>query len=97
MKSIAESITCEKQLCHKLDLKFNNWVALHLAVFGEGMDMGAGDDKVVEDAHVHQRQRLHQRAREQQVGLARFGRAGRVVVGQHYAGGVVFQRRLHHF
>lgn len=37
---------------------------LDLAVFREGMHLPPGHNEMVEDAHVHQRQRLHQRARQ---------------------------------
>ena len=82
VKTTTESMTCEKQLCRAIDQKFNNWRALHLTVFGERMHVRAGDDKMVEDAHVDQRQRLHQRTGQHEVGFARLGRAGRMIVGQ---------------
>ena len=53
------------------------------------------DDEVVEDAHVHQRQRRLQRLRQELVGTARFGRPARMVVRQCYRGGVLLQRALH--
>ena len=56
----------------------------------------SGHHKMVEDADIDQRQRLHQRARQQQVGFAGLRRAGRMVMGQHDAGGIARQRFLHH-
>ena len=37
---------------------------LDLAMFRKRMHLPTGHDEMVEDAHVHQRERLHQRARE---------------------------------
>ena len=68
-----------------------------MPVFGERMHLAPGHDKVIEDAYIDQRQRLHQRARQQQVRFAGLGAAGGVVVGQHDAGRVVQQRLLDHF
>ena len=70
---------------------------LELPVFGEGMDLPSCHHKVVEHAHIDQRQRLHQRTRQQQVRFAGVRRAGRVVVRQNYAGRIVLQRLFHHF
>ena len=70
---------------------------LDLPMFRERMHLPSGHDEMVEYAHVHQRQGLHQRARQQQIRFAGLGRAGRVVVRQHDAGRVVQQRLLDHF
>lgn len=69
----------------------------HLAVLGKRMHLVPGNNKVVEDAHVDKCQRLHERARQQQVGLAGGGHAGWVVMRQHHAGRVAGQRFAHHF
>lgn len=70
---------------------------LDLSMFRKRMHLSPGHDEMVEDAHVDQRQRLRQRAREQQIRFAGLGRAGRVVVGEHDAGRVVQQCLLDHF
>ena len=70
---------------------------LDLPMFRKRMHLSPGHDEMVEDAHVHQRQRLRQRAREQQIRFAGLWRAGRVVVREHDAGRVVQQCLLDHF
>ena len=52
---------------------------------------------MVEDANANQVQRLFQRMRQVEVGATGFHGAGRVVVGQHHAGGIVREGRLDHF
>lgn len=55
----------------------------------------AGHHEVIQDAHVDQRQRLHQRAGQGEIRFAGVGHAGRMVVGQQHAGRVVGQRFAH--
>jgi len=61
-------------------------------VFRKRMHERPGHDDVVEHAHVDEPERLDQRLRQAQVGVARFRQAGRVVVGEDHAGRVVRQR-----
>lgn len=71
--------------------------ALELAMFGERVHAPASHHEVVENADIDERERLRQRAREPQVSLARFRVARRMVVRQHYAGGIARQCFLEHF
>ena len=66
-------------------------------MLGEGVNLMSGDDEMVENTDIHQGQRLHQRARQQQIRLARLRRSRWMVVRQHDAGGVARQRLLDHF
>ncbi|MNP32050.1 hypothetical protein D3C76_1252070 [compost metagenome] len=51
---------------------------------------------MVEHAHIHQRQGIFQALGEQAIGLARFGDAGRVVMGEDQRRRVVRQGALDH-
>lgn len=53
--------------------------------------------KMIEDAHIDQRQGPDQRLRDHQIGVAGVWRAGRVVVGQQHARSVAGQRFLDYF
>ena len=59
--------------------------------------MVAGDDEVVEDLHVHERQSFFEATCEQLIGLARLRGAGRMVMSEDHGGGVGSERRLHNF
>ena len=47
---------------------------------GQRDDLGVADDEVIEQSDVDQRESVAQPAGDRQVGLARFGHAGRVIV-----------------
>ena len=70
---------------------------LHQAPFGEGNDLGAADDEVVEYADVNGFERDAQLARDGDVGMAGFGDSRGVVVRQDHRGGVVGQAAFHYF
>src|SRR3990170_6271213 len=55
---------------------------LHQSALGEGDGLIAGDDEVIQDLDLDERQRLLEAARQQLVRLARLRGAGRVVVGK---------------
>src|SRR5688572_10239523 len=67
---------------------------LHQSALGEGDRLVAGDDEVVQDLDVDERQRLLEAARQQLVRLAGLRRAGRVVVGKDHRRRVRLERRL---
>jgi len=52
---------------------------------------------MVKHAHIHQRQCLHQPARQLHVGTAWFGNARGMIVGQNYRRCIVMQGASHHF
>src|SRR6266481_6684687 len=70
-------------------------ILLQQSPLGEGQSVVAGDDEVVEDLHVHERQSLLEVTGEQLIGLARLRGAGRMVMSEDHGGGVGFERRLH--
>src|SRR2546427_12025519 len=70
-------------------------ILLQQSTFSEGQGVVAGDDEVVEDFHVHERQSLLEATGEQLIGLARLRGAGRMVMSEDHGGGVDSERRLH--
>src|SRR6059036_1048060 len=70
-------------------------ILLQQSPLGEGQSVVAGDDEVVEDLHVHERQSLLEVTGEQLIGLARLRGAGRMVMSEDHGGGVDSERRLH--
>src|SRR5438552_17504309 len=72
-------------------------ILLQQSPLSEGQGVVAGDDEVVEDLHVHERQSLLEATGEQLIGLARLRGAGRMVMSEDHGGGVDSERRLHNF
>lgn len=70
---------------------------LQLPVFGKRVDLGAGDDEMIQHPDADQVQRLLQGLRQLVIGGTGLQRAGGMVMRQHDAGGIVRQRRLDHF
>ena len=67
---------------------------LHQSALGEGDRLVAGDDEVIEDLDVDERQRVLEAAGQQLVRLARLRRAGGVVVGEDHRRRVHLEGRL---
>src|SRR5688572_1106926 len=67
---------------------------LHQSALGEGDRLVAGDDEVIQDLDVDERQRLLEAAGQQLVRPARLCRAGRVVVGEDHRRRVYLEGRL---
>src|SRR5256885_17088078 len=72
-------------------------ILLQQSPLSEGQSVVAGDDEVVEDLHVHERQSLLEVTGEQLIGLARLRGAGRMVMSEDHGGGGYSERRLHNF
>src|SRR2546426_2970381 len=72
-------------------------ILLQQSPLSEGQGVVAGDDEVVEDLHVHERQSLLEVTGEQLIGLARLRGAGRMVMSEDHGGGIGSERRLHNF
>src|SRR5439155_27278541 len=70
---------------------------LQQAALGKRHGARPGDDEMVEHLDVDERERGFQRSREDLVGVAGLGDAGRVVVGEDHGGRVVLERALHDF
>src|SRR2546426_771852 len=61
-------------------------ILLQQAPLSEGQGVAAGDDEVVEDLHVHERQSLLEVTGEQLIGLARLRGAGRIGMSEDRGG-----------
>jgi len=66
---------------------------LKKSYLGERYRFAAGDDDVVEEADVDQRQRFFQASGDQVVGMGWLGHSRRMVVGDEYRGCVLGQRQ----
>ena len=71
-------------------------VELQKAALGERKRLGTGDDEVVEDFHIDQRQRRFEFPRQQLVGTTRFADATRMVMREDGTAGVHRQCSLNH-
>ena len=68
---------------------------LYPASLGEADERAVGDDEMIEQAHVDQRQGPVELLGDVAVGFGRLRHAGRMVMEEHHGGGVLLQRLLH--